>query len=303
MTKTLSRLTILFLFFGIILSCQQKSVKKEKLQKHVQSQINAVNGDVAVAFLNLTDTLDNLFINIDEKFHAASTMKVPVMIELFKQHEAGKINLNDSILLVNKFKSIVDGSLYSIDIGHDSDNDIHKKINTNVALRDLMYNMITVSSNLATNALIELVGANNITATMRDLGAEKIEVLRGVEDQKAYNLGLSNSTTAWDLLIIFKAIATNKAGDKENCKEMVNILKDQQFNEIIPYHLPKEVEVAHKTGVITGLHHDAGIVYLPNGKSYVLVMLSKNLEDFNKGTEQLAEISKTIYKYVMKTKN
>ena len=160
--------------------------------------------------------------------------------------------------------------------------------------------MITISSNLATNVLIELVGAKNVTATMRDLGAKKIEVVRGVEDQKAYDLGLSNSTTARDLMIIFQAIATNKAGSKADCKAMVDILKDQQFNEIIPYYLPKKVEVAHKTGAITGVHHDAGIVYLPNGKSYVLVVLSKNLEDFDRGTEQLAEISKNIYEYMIK---
>ena len=158
--------------------------------------------------------------------------------------------------------------------------------------------MITVSSNLATNVLIELVDAKNVTATMRDLGANKIEVLRGVEDQKAYDLGLSNTTTARDLTIIMKAIATYKAGTEADCKDMIAILKDQQFNEIIPHDLPKDVVVAHKTGLITGVHHDTGIVYLPDGRTYVLVLLSKNLEDFDKGTQQLAGISKTIYEYM-----
>jgi beta-lactamase class A len=226
-------------------------------------------------------------------------MKVPVMIELFKQKEEGKINLNDSILLINEFKSIVDGSPYSMDIGDDSDDIIYNKINTQVALKDLMYSMITVSSNLATNVLIELVDAKKVTASMRDLGADNIEVLRGVEDQKAYDLGLSNSTTAKDLLIIMEAIATNKAGTKEDCDNMVDILKDQRFNDIIPHNLPKDVEVAHKTGWITGVHHDAGIVYLPNGRSYVLVLLSKNIQDSDKGPQQLADISKTFYDYMV----
>lgn len=289
---------ILSLYF--ISACQPQFTNKEILKAKVQSQIDSIQGDVAVAFINLSDPTDSLFINAEENFHAASTMKVPVMIELFKQQEEGKINLNDSILLVNEFKSIVDGSPYSMDIGDDSDDVIYNKINTKVALKDLLYSMITVSSNLATNVLIELVDAKKVTVTMSDLGANKIQVLRGVEDQKAYDLGLSNTTTAKDLLIIMKAIATNKAGTETDCKAMVDILKDQQFNEIIPYHLPKNVVVAHKTGSITGVHHDAGIVYLPDGKNYVLVLLSKNLEDFDKGTQQLAKISKTIYEYMMK---
>jgi len=288
----------LLLIFSIC-SCQPKPTKKEALQAKVQAQIDSIDGDVAVAFLNLSDPADRLFINEEEKFHSASTMKVPVMIELFKQQQEGKINLKDSILLINEFKSIVDGSPYSMDIGVDSDDVIYNKLNTKVELKDLMYNMITVSSNLATNVLIELVDAKKVTATMRDLGAQKIEVLRGVEDQKAYDLGLSNSTTAKDLLIIMKAIATNSAGTKEDCQAMIEILKDQQFNEIIPRYLPKDVEVAHKTGVITGLHHDAGIVYLPDGRSYILTLLSKNLKDFDKGTEQLAGISKSIYEYMI----
>lgn len=289
-----------FLIFVIwSFSCQPKLTKKEVLAAKVQAQIDSIQGDVAVAFLNLSDPTDSLNINANVSFHAASTMKVPVMIELFKQQEAGKLNLSDSIHLVNEFKSIVDGSPYSMDIGDDSDDVIYNKINTNVALKDLNYSMITISSNLATNVLIELVDAKNVTATMRSLGADNIEVLRGVEDQKAYDLGLSNSTTAKDLLVIMKAIATNNAGTEADCKAMIAVLKEQQFNEIIPYHLPKNVAVAHKTGSITGVHHDSGIVYLPDGRAYVLVLLSKNLEDFDKGTQQLAGISKTIYDYMM----
>ncbi len=280
-------------------SCQQKSTKQEDLQIALLSQIDSIQGDVAIAFYNLSESSDSLLINAEEEFHAASTMKVPVMIELFKQYREGKLNLEDSILLKNEFKSIVDGSLYSMQVGMDSDSVIYSQIGTTIALKDLMYNMITLSSNLATNVLIELVGAKNTTATMRNLGADKIEVLRGVEDTKAYELGMSNTTTAKDLMLVMKAIAENTAGIKEDCDEMVAIMKDQQFNTIIPFFLPESVSVAHKTGSITDVHHDAGIVYLPDGRSYVLVLLSKNLSDYGTATEQLAGLSKTIYDYVV----
>jgi len=297
MTKFIKPLFLSALFF-VAISCTNNSKSIETLKTTIESQISNIDGDVAVAFLDLTDTKNQIQINVDEKFHAASTMKVPVMIELYKQQSERKINLNDSILLKNEFKSIVDGSLYKMDIGDDSDDVIYSKIGSMQKMYDLMYSMITVSSNLATNVLIELVDAKKTTATMRTLGASKIEVLRGVEDQKAYDLGLSNSTTANDLLVIMKAIANGAAGTKADCEAMLTILKDQKWNDMIPKYLPKEVEVAHKTGSITGVHHDAAIVYAPNGKSYVLVLLSKNLKDFDKGTDQLAQISKLVYDFM-----
>ncbi len=300
MRRFLYRISCL-LAISFLISCQGKISKVELLQTTIQSQLDSIQGDVAVAFYNLSDPNDSLLIHEDEEFHAASTMKVPVMIELFKQANEGKLNLSDSILLKNEFRSIVDSSLYSMDIGVDSDDVIYSKVGTTVALKALMYSMITVSSNLATNVLIELVGAENVTATMRDLGAEKIEVLRGVEDTKAYELGLSNSTTAKDLMIIMKAIADKKAGTETDCEQMIAILKDQKFDTIIPFYLPDDVVVAHKTGAITALHHDAGIIYLPDGRSYVLVLLSKNLKDYDTGTEQLAQLSKTVYEHMVST--
>jgi beta-lactamase class A len=133
---------------------------------------------------------------------------------------------------------------------------------------------------------------------MKSFGANDIRVLRGVEDQKAYELGMNNTTTAGDLAIVMEAIATDKAGTPEDCAAMIKILKDQQFNEIIPAYLPDSVSVAHKTGSIAKLHHDSGIVYLPDGRKYVLVLLSGNLNTIEEGTEVLARVSEKVYKYL-----
>ena len=294
----MSKLKYLFFFVFIITSCTKNyNLTLEELKNKINNEISYIDGDVAVAFLDLENETNSIFINVDEKFHAASTMKVPVMIELYKQQSEGIINLKDSILLKNEFKSIVDGSSYKMDITEDSDDIIYNKIGTKQELNYLLFNMITLSSNLATNVLIEIVDAKKTTKTMRALGADNIEVLRGVEDIKAYKKGLSNSTTANDLLVIMKALANGKVGAKKDCKAMISVLKQQKWNDMIPKYLPKEVEVAHKTGSITGVHHDAAIVYLPNGKKYVLVLLSKNLKDFDKGTDQLAKISENIYNF------
>jgi beta-lactamase class A len=297
MAKFIKPIFLSILFFAAI-SCDDNSKSIDTLKTSIENQISKIEGDVAVDFFDLSDISNQVLINTDEQFHAASTMKVPVMIELYKQQSEGKLNLNDSILLKNEFKSIVDGSSYKMDIGVDSDDVIYSKIGTQQKMYDLIYSMIILSSNLATNVLIEVVDAKKTTATMRTLGADKIEVLRGVEDIKAFRKGLSNSTTANDLLMIMKAIATGKAGTKEDSDKMIDILKDQKWNDMIPKYLPKGVEVAHKTGSITGVHHDAAIVFHPNGKKYVLVLLSKNLKDFDKGTDQLAQISKSVYEYM-----
>jgi beta-lactamase class A len=275
---------------------------KEFLKQEIAKSLEDINGKTALAFIDLSDPKDTLFFNVDEKFHAASTMKVPIMIELFKQSREKRFRLTDSILVINNFKSFVDGSPYSLDIKDDSDDIIYGKIGSLMTIHDLMYSMITVSSNLATNILIELVDAGKVSSTMKDLGANSIEVLRGVEDKKAYDIGLSNSTTARDLMLILKAISTNKAGSEEDCKSMIEILKDQTFDDMIPLYLPQGTPVAHKTGTITGVHHDMAIVNLQDGRSYILVLLSKELGDFERGTDRLAKLSLSIYNYMVHKK-
>ena len=157
-----------------------------------------------------------------------------------------------------------------------------------------------MSSNLATNILIELVGANNVTETMRKIGANDIQVLRGVEDGKAFQQGLNNVVTAYDLMLIYENLVENKFSSESSTNEMLNILLQQKHNSRIPAKLPPEVKVAHKTGSITGVGHDSGIVFLPDGRKYVLVLLSKNVRDEKAVVEAQAEVSKIIYEYVVK---
>jgi beta-lactamase class A len=163
---------------------------------------------------------------------------------------------------------------------------------------DLTYDMIIVSSNLATNLVIEYVDAKKVTQTMRELGAKDIHVLRGVEDNKAYEQGLNNTTTAFDLMLIFEHLAKGELVSKEACNDMIRILLDQKFKEIIPAKLPEDVKVAHKTGSITGVRHDSGIVFLPDGRKYVLVLLSKEMKNADAGIESMATVSRMIYDYV-----
>lgn len=266
----------------VLLSCN----KKQDITKALTDTLNVAKGNFALAFKDL-QTGEEILINEHRPFHAASTMKTPVMIEVFKQARAGKFSLDDSVTVKTVFNSIVD-STFSLSPDDDSERTLYTTNKTTIA--DLTKKMIVASSNLATNILIEMVDAKNVTQSMRDLGANDIQVLRGVEDNKAFRAGLNNKVTAYDLMLIFSSIV--------NENEMMDILLAQEFNDIIPANLPKDVRVAHKTGWIKKLHHDSGIVMLPDGRKYVLVILSDSLEDEDAGVRQMAKASKMIYDHV-----
>ena len=271
----------------------------DELKKQISHRIEATEGTFAVAFRDLSNPENNILINEHESFHAASTMKTPVMVEVFRQAELGRFSLSDSILVKNEFRSIVDGSTYSMNIDRDGGDRLYAYLDKKVTVRDLVFDMITVSGNLATNILIDLVDAKKVTGTMRDLGAMDIEVLRGVEDMKAFERGLSNTTTAYDLLIVYEAIARNEIVSEEACRDMLAILEAQEFRSKLPAKLPADIRIAHKGGSITGIQHDAGIIFLPGGRTYVLSVLSKNLENADDGIETIADISKLIYDYMI----
>jgi beta-lactamase class A len=164
-----------------------------------------------------------------------------------------------------------------------------------VPVRELMRRMIDRSSNLATNALIELVGATRVTATAAALGAPGMRVLRGVEDGKAYEAGLSNTTTARALASLMRAIETGRAGDSASTAAMRAILLGQQFNDEIPAGLPPGTPVAHKTGSITAVRHDAAIVYPPGRAPYVLVILTRGIPDPETASALMADISRLVW--------
>ncbi len=263
-----------------------------ELRAAVEQLIGRSGADVAVAMRTL-DGREQLLIRADEAFHAASTMKVPVMIELFRQARAGALRLDDPVPVTNEFHSIVDGSPYKLDAGDDSDADVYKRVGGTMTYRDLCEAMITMSSNLATNILIEHLGPKSIQRTTDALGATGMKVLRGVEDDKAFQQGLNNTTTAAALLTLFEKIADGTAVDRAASDEMIAILERQHFNERIPAGLPAGIRVAHKTGEITRIQHDAGIVYAR--RPFVLVILVRGLDDAAKGSALAADITRTIY--------
>jgi len=269
----------------------------DSLRAGIIERVGAATGaTVGVAYIDL-QTGERLSLGADTVFHAASTMKIPGMIEVLRRSQAGGFTLDQPILLINQFRSLADGSTFSLNAADDGDSSLYLRIGQRVPVRELMRLMITRSSNLATNQLIELVGAAHVTAGARTLGATRTEVLRGVEDQKAFDAGLINTITAGDLATLLVEIENGRVLSPASSVLMRDILLAQELNEKIPAGLPPGTRVAHKTGEITAVSHDAAIVYPEGRRPYVLVVLTKGLRDGKASSALIADISGLVYSH------
>lgn len=250
---------------------------------------------ISIAFYDL-ETGAEALIEPDTRYHPASTMKVPVMIEVYQQARERRFALDDRIPVRNEFASIADGSKFPVARGDDADPDLHDRIGQTESIRELVRRMIVRSSNLATNILVDLVGAEKITRSMNALGASDMVVLRGVEDNRAYERGLNNSATARSLMMLMSRIALGTAVSREDSREMARILMQQEFNEGIPAGLPRSVKAAHKTGWIANIYHDAAIVHPRGRKPYVLIVMTRGIGEVKGAHRIAADISREVYR-------
>lgn len=249
--------------------------------------------ELGISFYDFETTIQWSY-NADTYFHAASTMKLAVLLGVFRQVERGELTLEAPVHVRNRFTSIVNQQPFMLDLANDADPGVYSNLGKTMPVRDLAYQMITTSSNLATNLLIEVVGVPAIQTALEEMEIGGIKVLRGVEDQPAYDAGLNNEVTANGLLKLLRIIAEERAYSKSACREMLKIMLDQQYKSGIPAGLPNAAQVAHKTGNISTVHHDAGIVYMKDRKPYVLVILTQFRAETGR-TTAVAEISKDIF--------
>jgi beta-lactamase class A len=251
---------------------------------------------ISVAVHDL-ETGREILINADESFHPASTIKVHVMMEVFRQAAEGRLSLDDHLPLINSFTSIADGSKYSLDVNDDSEVTLYKRSGESETIRELTRLMIVRSSNLATNILLEKVGAKNVNDFIQALGIEGVTFRRGVEDNAAFRLSMNNSATARGLTQTMKLIAEGKVVSKKASEQMIEILLKQELNESIPALLPFSVRVAHKTGWTGTVYHDTGIVFPKGRKPYAISLMTRGFtEEIEDEAHQcMAKISRIVY--------
>jgi beta-lactamase class A len=248
---------------------------------------------LGIAFYDCETTLQWSY-NADAPFHAASTMKLAVLLAVFRQITRGELTADAPVHVRNKFTSIVERRPYTLDVSRDADPELYAHLGRTMTVDELAYQMITASSNFATNLLVDVLGVTVIQRALHELGIEGIKVIRGVEDQAAFEAGLNNEVTANGLLKVLRLISDHKAYSPQASERMLEILLDQRYKSGIPAGLPEATRVAHKTGNISTVHHDAGIVYLEGRKPYVLVILSQFDAAPSRSTA-VAEVSRDIF--------
>ena len=264
----------------------------------IEKFISQFEGKTISVAVHDLETGREIFINADVSMHPASTMKVPVMMEMFRQAEAGLLALDEPLKVFNSFKSIVDGSEFSLEEVDDSDKTLYARIGESESIRELNRLMIIRSSNLATNLLMERVTCARVDAFIKELGIENMTVIRGLEDKKAYRLGMNNVASARSSTQMMKMIAEGKVVSRKVCDEMIEVMFGQEFNESIPALLPAGVKIAHKTGWTGEYFHDTGIVFPPERKPYAISLFTHGFpeDDENQAHGCMAEVSRMVYK-------
>ncbi len=274
--------------------------KHAVLEAALRNEIETIEKESGAAALSVAlhdaETGFELHYNADRWYHAASTIKVPILLGVFAAIDRGDLLPHSRVHVRNRFLSVVEAVPFRVESGRDGNSAVHAAIGKMMRVDELAYHMITTSSNLATNLLLGVIGPESVNETLRELDVEDgIELKRGVEDELAFEHGINNRVTADGLLRVLVMLAEGKAFSPALSRRMMDILHGQEFNQGIPARLPKGARVAHKTGEISTIAHDAGVIYLPKRKPYALVVLSEWDPAATGRSRTIAAVSHTVY--------
>jgi beta-lactamase class A len=211
----------------------------------------------------------------DRWFHAASTIKLAILLGVFGAIHRGELLPQSRVHVRNRFLSAYDSSPYRVRLDRDANPDVHREVGRTMRVSDLADAMITTSSNLSTNLLLDLLGIDVLQQTIDGFRLEGIDLRRGVEDELAFEHHINNRVTANGLVGLLRLIGEERAFSPLLSRQMVDVLHGQQFKSGLPAGLPRGARVAHKTGEISTMAHDAGLVYLPGRKPYAIAVLTE----------------------------
>lgn len=235
--------------------------------------------------------------------HAASTIKIAVLYALYAAIDERRFGPHRRLHVRNRFTSSVDGTPFRVAASRDGNSDVHAALGKTMRLSELATHMITTSSNLATNLLIDLVGIDYVRETLSQASIDGIDFVRGVEDDLAFEAGINNRVTANGLVRLLRAIYESWGVSNRASGDMLEILFMQQFRSGIPAGLPSDIRararIANKTGEISTAAHDAGIVYIAGRKPYVLAVLTEHEPDSGKRMDPVARVSTAVYEWLI----
>src|SRR5438445_8277409 len=269
-------------------SAQQNPQEKEQiLWQKLATTVNEVDrnldGVLAVAILDLS-TEQKYLLHADEVMPTASSIKIAILAELYRQAQQGKLKLTDFYTLQSS--DLVGGSGISSVLTPGA---------TRLTLRDVAGLMISVSDNSATNVIIDRVGMENVNALLDSLGLAHTRLRRKMMDRKAAGEGRENISTPREMMTLLEDLYRGKVLNKEMTDDFFKVLSTEKKDSFIPRDLPEGLKVANKHGELEGVRNDSGVVFLQN-RPYVICVMTTYLRRERDGEEAISKISLTAYR-------
>jgi beta-lactamase class A len=258
-------------------SGEKRKVLWQKLESTIHDVDQHLDGVAGIAIEDLT-TGDHFFLHENEVFAQASSIKIAVLAELYRQAQQGKLKLTD---------------LYTVQASDlVPDSDIMGGLTpgvTRVTLRDLATMMVAVSDNSATNVLIDRVGMDNVNATLDSLGLSNTRLRRKMMDLEAAKHGRENISTPREMMSLLEAIYRGKVLNAESTSDFFKVLSTNKASWI-PRDLPADIRVADKPGALEAVRNDSGIVFV-EGRPYIICVMTAFLRNERDGEEAISKIS------------
>ena len=249
----------------------------QKLESTIQDADKSLDGVMGVYAIDLT-TGNTIASNADEIFPTASTIKIPILAELFHQAQQGKLNLSDIYTL--KSSDLVGGSGISSAFTPGV---------TKLTLRDLAALMISVSDNSMTNVIIDRIGIDNVNALLDSLGLSHTRLRRKMMDIKAAAEGRENTSTPHEMSQLLEALYRGEVLNKQFTEDFFNLLSIHK-ESYLPRLLPEDLRIANKPGELEGVRNDCGIVFTGK-RPYALCVMSTYVRHEREAGNAIEKIS------------
>ena len=261
---------------------EKQQVLWQKMDHDIQQVTQNLDGVIGVVVKDLTSG-QTVAILPDEVFPTASSIKVAVLAELYRQAQQGKLKLTD-IYVVQKSDIVPDSSIME---------GLTPGV-TRITLRDLATMMVAVSDNSATNVLIDRVGMENVNAMLDGLGLTHTRLRRKMMDLKAAAEGRENIGTPRELGALLELVYRGKVLNKESADDFFTVLSTHK-SSWIPRDLPEDLKIANKPGELEGVRNDIGLIFIER-RPYIVSVMSSYLRNERDGEEAIARISGISYR-------
>jgi len=254
----------------------------QKLETSITDTDRSLDGVMGVAIVDLTDNHQYL-LHADDVYPQASSIKIAVLAELYRQSQQGKLKLTDSYT-VNASDLVPDSDIMG---------GLTPGV-TKLTLRDVATMMVAVSDNSATNVLIDRVGMDNVNALMTSLGLKHTLLRRKMMDLKAAGEGRENVSTPKEMSTLLEQIYHGKVLNKEMTDDFFKVLSTHK-DSWIPRYLPEGLKMANKPGALEGVRNDSGVIFVEN-RPYIICVMTTYLRRESDGEEAIARVSQAAYR-------